>query len=49
MREKIKLDFQYQWRSYVFKNDRHDDFDFDYDSTEEFKEKQRETKAKQAQ
>ena len=27
----------YQYRSWVFKNDIHDDFDFDYDATEEFK------------
>ena len=26
----------YQYRSWVFKNDIHDDFDFDYDATEEF-------------
>jgi hypothetical protein len=29
----------YQYRSWVFKNDIHDDFDFDYDTTEEFTNK----------
>ncbi len=41
LNEKIKLDMQYHWASYLYKNDVHDKFDFDHDATEEFREKKK--------
>lgn len=41
LKDKIKLDVNYHWGSYLYKNDVHDSFDFDHDASDEFREKKK--------